>query len=148
MSAIRHINDSGRVSGSPALRLGKFNGTTYVTRSDYISEDFSLDTASRDQEFTDADDAVNGQTSSRGAVTGRATLQLASDATEKPQFGDVFKHDDVWYYINQVGESRSKGAEQKIPVGFRKVLTPSAFKVKVDGATTETSVNLTALTLS
>src|SRR5262249_25008433 len=103
--------------------------------------------------FTDKDNIPIGQVTTRGLLTGRATLQFATSTTPEAHVGDVFKWIDpdrtntevYYFYIDSVERTERKGEESKQPVTFRRVLKPTAFEV-TDAAGAKTVINLTTLT--
>lgn len=149
MAAVNKINDGGKASGSQTIKLCKFNGTTYVLRASYIADSFSLEETSNQQKFSDDDNIPTGVVTTRDLTTGRATLQYASDSTDTPEIGDVFKYTHngtaAYYCVTAPGKETSKGAESKSNISFYKVLNPTTFKVTAAGGS-ETSLDLTGIT--
>lgn len=150
-NSVNKINDGGRSYGSSSLAIKKFNGTTYVARGTYLSDDFGFTVAMNSREFTDSDDIPTGQVSTRGLVTGRATLQFATSTTAQVEIGDAFKWQDpadstfLYFYVDSAERAERKGDEAKQSVSFRRALNPTTFKVTAPGGSEQT-VDLTAVT--
>ena len=147
--AVNKINDGGKSTGSPTLNIYKFNGTTFVSRDAYICDDFSLDTATNQQVFADADTIPTGAVTTRSLVTGRATVQYATSSTDTPEIGDAFKYTlngaTGYYILTADGKQTSKGEESKAVIQFYKVLNPTTVKMTAVGGSETGDLDLTAL---
>lgn len=133
------INDGARHVGSQILTITKWNGSAWVSRGTYATDNFSVEKGSNTQDFTDDDNVPNGQFITRGKVTGSATLQLASQAAEIPDFADRFQTNALgtsqWFFITSTGRTETKDGETKVPVSFVEVLNPTANGVQIDAVT-------------
>jgi hypothetical protein len=148
--SVNKINDGGKTYGSSTLAIKKFNGTTYVARGTYYTDDFSTTQATTSKEFTDSDDIPTGQIIVRGKMSGKATVQFASSVTEQIEIGDVFKWLDVggnafYFIVDNVEKQESKGDEGKQPITFVRAINPTAVAVTAAGGSPVT-VDLTGVT--
>lgn len=133
------INDGARNVGSQILTITKWNGSAWVARGTYATDNFNATRASNEQIFTDDDQIPTGQFLTRQRISGDATLQLASQSTEVPDFADRFQANafgsSQWFFISSVGRSETKDGETKVPISFVEVLNPTANGVQIDGVT-------------
>ena len=148
--SVNKINDGGKSYGSSTLNIKKFNGTTYISRGTYLTDDFAKTQATKSVDFTDPDDIPNGQVTTRGLETGTATAQFATSTTPELEIGDAFKWTNPesivsYYYLDSVGRTERKGEESKQGFTFRKVLNPTLFKVTAVGGSEVGPLDLTAL---
>lgn len=118
-------NDGTLQTGSRVLTIGS---------TDYIADNFSVNRPTKTIEQNDESDKPRKQKTYTTWVTGTATLQLDD---KPPAFGDTFTVDDMLYeyntatppvltavtetfYITDVGQTESQGAEKKVNISFRK----------------------------
>lgn len=148
---VNKINDGGKTYGSSTLAIKKFNGTTYVARGTYLSDEFSQSQSTSSKETTDSDEIPNGQITTRGLLTGKATLQFAASTTPCVEIGDAFKWVDpeattFYFYVDSAERSESKGNESKQAIGFRRIINTTNFKATAVGGSESAALDMTTLT--
>ena len=108
-------------------------------RGSYETDDFDYNQAVTEATRTDHNNMPTGQVYQRGKWTGKCTVQLATAATAKPVFGDLFTTTPAFadevnpftaggnfqFIVTKVGRAERKDGETKIPIEFTVAITNS-----------------------
>lgn len=86
---------------------------------DYVAEDLSFNGGSNVVESLNGQGVAKGQVIIPQNFIGSGRLQLATVGTPIPPRGSLFTMEGSEWYVTETGKTKTQGAYQTVPFGFR-----------------------------